>query len=185
MKEIIKLAMRILQMISMGIASLSLAAGAAPVFAQEQEQPPRPQVVGQFNEQVVTALLQDVRATWTVEQGADGNINYRANAEGGINFTLAPRACSEETGCLGMMMIAIFTGVNPPSTVQLDAFLNDFNDSSATAKVFRNEEGIVVLQGYINASYNISYRNAQTQLLIFGQDIVALSRALALLEQGG
>lgn len=176
--------MRIFHKISIGIASLALTAGAAPALAQEQ-QPPRPQVVGQFDSATVTALLQDVQSTWAVDQDADGNTNYRANAEGGINFTLAPRACSEETGCLGMMMIAIFTGLNPPSTAQLDAFLNDFNDSSATAKVFRNEQGIVVLQGYVNASYGISYRNAQTQLLIFGQDIVALSRALAAFEQAG
>lgn len=174
-----------IKLISRGIAAfaLGLTAMAAPVAAQQQQQQ-TPQVVTQFNDATITSLLRDVQATWRVEQDQSGNVNYRASAEGEINFTLAPRACSQETGCLGLMMLAVYTGLNAPSTAQLDAYLAELNDRSATVKVYRNGN-IVILQGYMNSAYGISYRNAQTQLLIFGQDIVGISQALASFERGG
>lgn len=152
---------------------------------QQQAQQQRPQVVSQFDDQTVRYLLTDVQATWRVEQGADGLPVYRASAEGGLNFTLAPRACTAEGTCFGLMMIAIFNGVNVTNPAQLDPFLNRFNDANPTVKVLRSPNGTVALQGYINATYGISYRNAQAQFLQFGENIVATSRALAALEQQG
>ena len=159
---------------------------ATPALAQQtQPAPQRPDFVTQFDNTMVTNLLRDVQATWQVEQAADGSVNYRAQAEGGLNFTLAPRACSQQNGCLGLMMLAVYTGVNTQDLARLDAFLNQLNDSSATVKVFRNPQGVVILQGYINAAGGITYRNTQAQLLLFGEDIVNVSRALAQFEQQG
>ena len=176
--------MQILKSLSAAFVASVLAISSTPAVAQQQA-PERPQIITQFDQLMVTYLLQDVQATWTVETDAQGNTNYRASAEGGINFTLAPRACSEQSGCLGMMMLAVFTGVNAPSMTELDAFLNRLNDTSGTIKVFRNAQGVVVLQEYMNAAGGISYRNAQAQLYVFGEDIVAVSRALAQFERGG
>jgi hypothetical protein len=167
---------------SCAIAAVAIALGAVPALAQQQ--PQRPQVVTQFDDATVSNLLQDVRATWQIDYNDQGEANYRASAEGDINFTLSPRACSPETGCLGLMMIAIYTGVSAPSAVELDAFINRVNDRDATAKIYRMPDGTVVLQEYVNAAYGISYLNAQAQLLVFGEDLVAVSRALATFERG-
>ncbi|WP_299192999.1 YbjN domain-containing protein [uncultured Erythrobacter sp.] len=178
------------------IATLVLTLGALPGAAQAQAtqtvqpqpsqpapQTQRPQFVTQFDDATVTYLLQDIRATWQTEASIDGHTNYRANAEGGLNFTLSPRACSQETGCLGLMMLAVYTGVNASSLAELDVFLNRLNDTSISVKVFRNGDGIVVLQAYINAAGGITYRNAQSEFLVFGENIVAVSQALAQFER--
>jgi len=166
-------------------AFAALAMFAVPVSAQQQQPAGQaPQVVSQFDEATITRLLRDVQATWRTETNAQGEINYRASAEGEINFTLAPRACSPQTGCLGLMMIAVYTGIDTSNPAQLAAFLHDLNDRSATAKVYRSNGGVVILQAYINSSYGISYANAQAQLLVFGQNIVAVSQELAGLERG-
>jgi len=180
--------MNILTKISAALLAGVIAITANPAIAQQAQQtqpPPRPEFVTQFDNTMVTYLLQDVQATWQVEQLEDGNVNYRAQAAGGLNFTLAPRACSEQTGCVGLLMLAIYTGVNASNGAQFDAFLHRLNDSSATIKVFRNPNGVVILQGYINAAGGITYRNTQAQLLLFGEDIVTVSRALAQFEGGG
>ena len=166
-----------------GVLAFSSTAALAQQQAQQQA-PQRPQFVTQFDNTIVTMLLQDVQATWQVEAAPDGNLNYRAQADGGLNFTLAPRSCTPEAGCLGLMMLAVFTGVNAQNPAQLDALLARLNDSSATIKVFRDPQGIVILQSYANAAGGITYRNAQAQLLLFGDDIVTVSRALAQFEQG-
>lgn len=173
---------RIFSLFSIGIAALS--AATMPVSAQQAAAQNRPQVVTEFDAPTITRLLTDIQADWRIEANAQGEINYRASAEGGLNFTLAPRACSPETGCLGLMVLAVFTGVDTSNQAQIDAFLNDLNDQSATAKVYRSGDGIVILQAYINSSYGISYANAQAQLLIFGQNIVAVSGALSDFESG-
>lgn len=170
--------------ISIGLAALALTFATAPAIAQQQ-QPQRPQVVTQFDDLTVRYLLADVQATYTVEQDNAGQLTYRASTEGGINFVLAPRSCTAEQGCLGLVLIAVFTDVNAPSTAALDTFINQFNDRFPTAKVMRGGQGMVALQGYINAAYGTSYRNVQAQLLVFGEDISNLSRALLELENGG
>ncbi len=168
-----------------GAALLAASLGfAAPVSAQQAAPRSDPQVVTEFNAPTITRLLTDVQADWRIEASAQGEINYRASAEGGLNFTLAPRACSPETGCLGLMVLAVFTGVDTTDPARIDAFLNDLNDQSATAKVYRSGDGIIILQAYINSSYGISYANAQAQLLVFGQNIVAVSGALSAFESG-
>lgn len=169
--------MRIYSLISIGIAAL--AAMASPVSAQQSA---APQVVTQFDNATITRLLTDIQATSRIELNDQGEANYRASAEGGLNFTLAPRACSAETGCMGLMLLGVFTGVDTSNQAAIDAFLNDLNDQSATAKVYRSGDGVVILQGYINAAYGISYANAQAQLLIFGQNIVSVSQALSAFE---
>jgi len=163
-----------------------LALGAAPLAAQNegsQRQAAAPQMVTQFDAATVSRLLLDVSATWQTEPSVDGHTNYRASAAGGLNFTVSPRACSEQYGCLGLMMLAVYTDVSAPNMAALDTFLNQLNDTSTSVKVFRNAGGIIVLQAYINAAGGITYRNAQSELLIFGQDIVAVSQAIAQFEQ--
>lgn len=175
--------MKLFKTLSAALLAGVLALSGSPALAQQQA-PQRPQIVTQFDNTIVTMLLQDVQATWQVEAAPDGNLNYRAQADGGLNFTLAPRSCTPEAGCLGLMMLAVFTGVNAQNAAQLDALLTRLNDSSATIKVFRDPQGVVILQSYANAAGGISYRNAQAQLLLFGEDIVIVSRALAQFEQG-
>lgn len=186
--------MHIFQMVSNGLAATALTIGVPAVSQQQappqqgqaqQAQQQRPQVVTQFDDTTVRYLLADVQANWRVEQGADGAPVYRANAGEGLNFTLAPRACSPEGTCVGLMMIAVFENVDLSDPAGLDALLNSFNDSNPTAKVLRSPQGVVALQGYVNAAYGISYRNAQAQFLQFGENIVAVSRALAAFEQAG
>lgn len=176
--------MRIISTLSTVLASVALAAVGMPTAAQQQaQQPQRPQVVAQFDDTMVRYLLADISATYQVEQLTDGSYVYRATAEGEINFTLAPRACTPEAGCRGLMLIAIFTDLRSPNLTQLDAFVNSFNDRNPTAKLIRGPDGTVALQAYINASFGISYLNAQAQFLVFGENIVATSRALAAFEQ--
>lgn len=188
--------MSIAKKLAQGLLVALFAANAVPSAAQsqgpaqsgpqdqQQTQPQRPQFVTEFDHRIVTYLLDDVRASWQAEPSNDGHTVYRASAEGAINFTLSPRACSPEGECSSLLMLAVFTGVNAPSMAQLDTFLNRLNDTSPSIKAFRNEQGVVVLQAYANAAGGITYRNAQAQLLVFGQDIVTVSQALAQFEQG-
>lgn len=168
--------------ISTLLATMALAITGMPAVAQQQ-QPQRPQVVSQFDDTMVRYLLADVQATYRTEQASDGSSVYRASAEGGINFTLAQRSCAPETGCLGLMLIAIFTDVPIRDPARFDAFVHAFNDQNPTAKMIRSPDGVVAIQSYINAAYGISYRNAQVQFVVFGQNIVQASRALAAFEQ--
>lgn len=176
--------MRIISTLLTAFAGFALAVGSIPVHAQQQaQQPQRPQVVNQFDDTMVRYLLADIQANYQVEQASDGSYVYRASAEGDMNFTLAPRACTPEAGCLGLMMIAIFTGLQVSNSAQFETMLHNFNDRNPTAKLIRGPNGIVALQAYMNSAYGISYRNAQSQLLVFGQNIVKTSQALAAFEQ--
>lgn len=177
--------MRILPALSTVLATLMLAAVGVPASAQQAQQPQRPQFVTQFDDTTIRYLLADIQATYQVEQASDGSNVYRATAEGQINFTLAQRACATETGCPGLMLIALFTNLQVSDATRLDAFIHQFNDQNPTAKLIRGPRNVVALQAYINASYGITYRNAQSQLLVFGENIVTTSRALANFERGG
>ncbi|MHA7818572.1 MAG: hypothetical protein ACX930_02870 [Erythrobacter sp.] len=178
--------MRIISTLSTVLATLALATMGAPTLAQQQvQQPQRPQVVAQFNDTMVRYLLADIQATHRVEPGNDGFSIYRATTGEGINFTLAPRACSADVGCQGLMLLAVFSDLRSPDSPRLDTFIHIFNDRNPTAKLIRGPNGIILLQGYINAAFGISYRNAQAQLLVFGQNIVKTSQALAAFEQQG
>ena len=46
------------------------------------------------------------------------------------------------------------------------------------------ENGVVVLQSFINAQSGISYANARAQLLVFGQEIVKVRKTLTDFGQG-
>lgn len=157
---------------------------AAPTAAQQQQQPQRPQAVNRFEDITIRTLLQDVGTTVQVLPGENTVTRYRASTENGISFTAFPASCSEEAGCVGLVLVAIFGEVEVPAGQSLDTFLHRFNDANPTAKVFRGPQGNVVLQAYINAANVISYANAQSQLLVFGQDIVRTSRALNAFQNG-
>ena len=163
-----------------------LTLSAAPLAAQNegfQSEAASPQLVTQFDAATVSRLLLDVRATWDTEPSIDGHTNYRASAEGGLNFTLSPRACSEQNGCLGLMMLAVYTDVRAPNMAALDGFLNQLNDTSPSVKVFRNTQGTVVLQSYINSTNNITYHNTQSKLLIFNQNIISINQTITQFKQ--
>lgn len=167
--------------------AIALAIGAAsPAAAQQQRQAPaqgQTVLINQFNDAVITQLLRDVQATWQVENGPQGVVNYTANAEGGLNFVLSPRSCSPDGGCRGLVMLALFDGLNVTNSAELDTVIHRFNDLDATAKVYRAGNDTVLLQGYMNAAYGITYDNARAQLLVFGQDIVSVSRTLTAFEE--
>ena len=175
-------AMRKFSFVSTILATCALALSAP---ASAQQQPQRPQVVSQFDDLTIRYLLADIQATYTVEQDAEGQATYRASAEGGFNFVLAPRACTPEQGCVGLVLIALFTDVRTPSGPALDSFINQYNDRYPTAKIMRNGQGMIALQSYINVAYGSSYRNVQAQLLVFGENISNLSRTLVAMENGG
>ena len=160
--------------------ALAVAAlAAAPAHAQNQQQ-----VVTQFNDSTISRLLLDVQATWNVEAGPEGQKVFRAQADGGIAFTLSPRACSAEAGCAGLLLIAVFTGSNANKLGELDQLIHRYNDLNPNGKVYRMGDGTVVLQGYINAVYGVSYPNAQAQLLVFGQEIVKVRETLNAFSEG-
>ena len=165
-------------------AGMIAAVSAGPAIAQQQPAPSQQTVlVTGFDDAVITQLLRDVQATWQVEAGPQNVVNYTASAEGGLNFVLSPRSCDREGRCVGLVMLALFDGLRVRDVAQLDTVLHRFNDLDATAKVYRAGRDTVLLQGYINAAYGISYDNARAQLLVFGQDIVSTSRTLTAFEQ--
>lgn len=157
-----------------GLALALLVAGAAPpAFAQDQRA-----VIARFDDSTISRLLLDVEAQFQIEPGAEGVNVYRARAGEGIAFTVSPRACSEQNGCAGLLLIAVFT-LDPGSVPEdLDQQLHRYNDVNPNAKVYRAESNVLVLQGYINSAFGISYRNAQAQLLVFGQEIGKLRDTL-------
>ena len=163
--------------LTLALAATALAAGTAQAQTQAPSSGPSP-VVSQFNSSTIARLLLNVQADFDVEAGANGQTVYRASADGGLAFTLAPRACAPETGCVGLLMIAVFTRSDSRSQAELDTLLNTYNDLNPSGKAYRVADGTVVLQGYINAAYGISYGTAQAQLLVFGQEIVKLRKAL-------
>ncbi|MEM6857284.1 MAG: hypothetical protein AAF559_05385 [Pseudomonadota bacterium] len=166
---------------ALALAATTMVAGAAQAQTPAQPQAPssgRNAVVSQFNSSTIARLLLSVQADFEVEAGANGQTVYRASAEGGLAFTLAPQACAPEAGCVGLLMIAVFTRNDSRSEAELDTLIHTYNDLNPTGKAYRTANGSVVLQGYINAAYGISYGNAQAQLLVFGQEIVKLRQAL-------
>jgi len=173
--------------LTLALAATALAAGAAQAQPQAQQQAPSSgpsPVVSQFNSSTIARLLLELNADFEVEAGANGQTVYRVSAQGGLAFTVAPRACATETGCVGLVMIAVFTRNDSRSLVELDTLLNTYNDLNPNGKAYRTPDGTVVLQGYVNAAYGISYGNAQAQLLVFGQEIVKLRSALEDFAQG-
>jgi len=184
-----------------GLTALALTACATPLMAQEQaqqpaaqqpaqqpaaQQPERPQAINRFDDGIVRMLLTDVGTSVEVLPGAENTVTrYRASTNDGVNFVVFPAACAQETGCVGLITVAIFDGLEVSDAASLDAFLHRFNDANPTAKVFRSPQGSVVLQSYINAANIITYRNAQSQLLVFGRDIVRTSRALLAFQNEG
>ena len=170
----------------LGLFALALNfAFALPAHAQEQRLPEeaRPQVVTQFDELTIRFLLQDIQARWELEQGPDGQRIYRASAEDGLNFSMVQSDCTAEGFCTSLMLIAIYNGTEGISPQSLDLFINAYNDSNPSAKLMRNPQGVVAMQAYINASFGISYRNLQAQVLVFGDNIVDASAALGQLSQ--
>ncbi len=162
------------------IAAACLIAFALPTQVAAQS---TSQVVAQFDDATIARLLLAVEATWRTEPGPHGRSLYRASADGGINFTLLPQACSVEQGCVALLVLANFTGVETESTKVMDTFLHRFNDAYPSAKVYRVSDDGVVLQAYFNAAQGISFANAQAQLLVFGQNLVQLRSELTALQE--
>jgi len=165
-----------------GLLGLLCAAALTATSAQAQSQQ---QVVTQFNDSTISRLLLDVGTNWNIEAGPEGQKVYRVSAEGGVNFTLSPRGCSAETGCVGLLLIAVFTRNDQRSPGELDQLLNRYNDLNPNGKAYRVEDGTVVLQGYVNAVYGVSYANAQAQILVFGQELGKLRNELTVFSEGG
>lgn len=161
------------------LAAALLAAGAAPAaHAQDQRT-----IIARFDDSTISRLLLDVEAQFQIEPGAEGANVYRARAGEGIAFTVSPRACSAQNGCAGLLLIAVFT-LDPGAVPQdLDQRLHRYNDVNPNAKVYRADSNAIVLQGYINSAFGISYRNAQAQLLVFGQEIGKLRDALGSMDE--
>lgn len=154
---------------------------AAPAQAQTQNQP---QVVTQFNDSTVSRLLLDVQASFNIEAGPGGEKIFRASAGQNTNFTVSPRACTAEAGCVGLLLVATFARSDSRSLAELDTLLNQHNDLNSNAKIYRMPDGTVVLQSYINAVRGISYANAQAQILVFGREIGKARQALTEFGEG-
>ena len=134
-------------------ALAAFASVAVPAQAQAQNQP---QVVTQFNDSTISRLLLDVQTNFNIEAGPNGQKVFRASAGQNINFTVSPRACNAEAGCVGLMLIATFTRSDQRGLAELDALLNQYNDLNTNAKIYRTPDGTVLLQSYINAVHGIS-----------------------------
>ncbi len=160
----------------------SLAMQPATVLAQGQPQaqaaPQNPQVVTQFDAATISRLLLDVQTTWQVETDANGGTVYRAQAGNGLSFALSPRACTPQQGCVGLLMLATFVREDARPRAEVDDFINEYNNLSPSSKAVRAGDQAIVLQGYVNSSYGISYANAQAQLLVFGQEIQKMRASL-------
>lgn len=167
-----------------GSAFAICAALAAPLSAQQappagtQQSAP---AITQFDDAIISRLLLDGQTTWRIEGGPDGRPVYRVSAQGGLRFTVQPQACSEQTGCVGLVMVATFVDTRGRNLSELDGVLNSFNDRNSSAKAYRTPDGVVLHQSYINAAFGISYANARAQMLVFGRNVVALRQALSAL----
>ncbi|MEP0190787.1 MAG: hypothetical protein ABJP70_09200 [Erythrobacter sp.] len=170
--------MRISKSVWGALAAFALVA--APAQAQNQ-----PQVVTQFNDSTISRLLLDVQANFNIETGPNGEKIFRASAGQNTNFTVSPRSCNANAGCVGLLLIATFTRSDSRSLAELDALLNRHNDLNSNAKIYRTPDGTVVLQSYINAVQGISYANAQAQILVFGGEIGKARQALSEFSEGG
>ncbi len=160
----------------------ALAVGALLIEpAQAQNQP---QVVTQFNDSTISRLLLDVQANFNIEAGPGGEKVFRATAGQSTAFTVSPRSCSADAGCVGLLLIATFTRSDTRSLAELDTLLNRHNDLNSNAKIYRLPDGTVVLQSYINAAQGISYANAQAQVLVFGREIGKARDALTEFSEG-
>ena len=163
--------MNLMKILAVTIAIALIAV--SPSHAQNSDK-----IVSEFEDSTVSRLLRDVGADFSVEAGIEGQKIYRARAPDGMVFSLAPRACSSQDGCVGLLLIAVFTRSDRRSIVELDDVLNRYNDLNPNGKVYRMKDGTVVLQGYINAVHGISHANAQAQLLVFGQEVAKVREAL-------
>lgn len=161
------------------ILGAAMVFASAPAAAQTQ-----PQVVSDFSDATIARLLLDVQANWQVEAGANSRSIYRASAEGGIVFTAIPRACDAQKTCRSLTVLTPFTRNDRRNLASLDAFISAFNDQNPSAKVYRINDGTVVLQSYLNAAGGISTANARAQLLVFGQNIVKLRSGLEKFAEG-
>ncbi len=176
----------------LGTIGAALALAATPATVQAQNQTPsqaqaqraQPQMIVQFDDATIARLLLDVQASWQIEAGANGRSIYRANANGGIAFTVMPRACDERLTCRAMMVLTPFTRSDKRSLAQLDAFISAFNDQTPSGKAYRMNDGTVILQSYVNAAGGISLANARAQLLVYGQNLVKLREELTAFAGG-
>ena len=174
--------MRLQNMLAVIVGAMAFAL--TPAGAQAQAQPQaQQQVVSQFDDSTISRLLLSVQANFNIESGANGQKVFRVAADGGIAFTVSPRSCSPETGCLSLLMVAVFTGNDTSDVGKLDELLHRYNDLNPAGKVYRAGDGVVVLQDYLNAAYGISYGNAQTQLLVFGSEINKIRNELNAFSQ--
>ncbi len=160
-----------------------LLACAAQVHAQGQTRQVPPAIT-QFDDATISRLLLDGQTTWRVESGPDGRPVYRVSAQGGLNFTVQPQVCAPDQGCTGLLVIATFPPAAPLKLDVLDTLLRRFNDTIATAKVYRTDDGTVLLQAYVNAAFGISYANAQAHLLVFDRNVQTLRSDLSSLNSG-
>lgn len=161
------------------LAATLLSATPTPAHAQSQQP-----TVTQFNDATIARLLLEVQANFNIEAGPQGEKVYRASAEGGIAFTLSARECGAETGCSGLLLVAVFTGSDASRLGELDRLLHRYNDLNPGGKVYRTDDGAVVLQAYITALHGISYPNARAQLLRFGDEIVKVRETLNAFSAG-
>ncbi len=160
------------------VLAIQPSAGQAQGQPQTQVAPQNPQVVTQFDAATISRLLLDVQTTWQVETDANGGTVYRAQSGTGISFALTPRACTPQQGCVGLLMVATFVREDTRPRAEINEFINQYNDLNASSKAVRAGDQAIVLQGYVNSAYGISYANAQAQLLVFGQEIQKMRASL-------
>ncbi len=133
-------------------------------------------ILESFEVQALGAVLSELGAVWQASQGADGAPFIAANAGGEVVFFLQPTACrgANHTNCIGLSMVALFTGAADPQTVSA------FNYRYAFASAGIDPAGNAYINRYEIADYGLPRGNLAMSILVFVEQIKMLRKELSL-----
>ena len=131
--------------------------------------------ISNFDIQSVGPVLNELGITWQPYSGNNGETVIAANANGELNFLLAPAACrlNENSDCVGLQMVAMFDGqVNPQS-------ISAFNYRYAFSSAGLDDSGSAYLNRYEISDYGVPRGNLAISILVFIQQAKQLGTELA------
>ena len=118
--------------------------------------------VAQFSTSNIGPILTELGAVWQ-EGEANGQRYIAVNADGQLNFLLAPTACrgANNTDCVGLSMTALFEGQANPQSVSA------FNYRFAFCSAGLDPDGGAYLNRYEIADYGMARGNLAVSILVF------------------
>ncbi|MHA7873523.1 MAG: YbjN domain-containing protein [Hyphococcus sp.] len=169
MKKIIALALSGALAISSAAAQNNQLSGAASPVSN----PSTP--LSDFSVESVGQVLSELGVAWQSYTTDNGQPFIDANFAGAVNFRIVPTACSGAgySDCVGLSMLAGFTGQANPQTV------NAFNYRYAFASAGLDPSGAAYLSRYEISDYGMPRGNLATSVLVFVQQAALFADELA------